>query len=67
MDYDDFMFCLLTNAYYDRTPGTHTFVERFQPHHHQNIKEKVSSITGDPLDASRAAAGLPIWYHGGLY
>jgi hypothetical protein len=67
LDTDDFVFCLLTGCYYDRVPGTCTYVERFWPHHHQFIKEKVASTSGDPLDVFRAAAGLPVWINGGLF
>lgn len=65
-DNDEFVFCLLTDSYYDRERGC-TYVERFWPHHHQRIKEKVASTSGDPLDVARAAAGLPVWWHGGLF
>ena len=67
LDTDDFMYCLLTRSYYDRTPGTATFVERFWPHHRQRVREKVAAITGDPLDVYRAAAGLPFYFNGGLF
>ena len=66
-DDDHFMFCLLTDAYYDRIPGTRTFVERFWPHHWQRVKEENAARSTDPIDVARAAAGLPIWINGGLY
>ena len=56
-DHDDFMFCLLTGAYYDRTPGTRTFVERFWPHHNVRIRELNAATSADPLDVYRAEAG----------
>lgn len=67
LDTDDFMYCLLTRSYYDRTPGTCTFVERFWPHHNQRIREKVAATSADPLDKYRAAAGLPFYVDGGLF
>src|ERR1700722_16511797 len=38
LDTDDFMYCLLTRSYYNRTPGTAMFVERFWPHHRHHLR-----------------------------
>lgn len=59
LDTDDFMFCLLTYAYYDREEGC-TYVERNWDWHAMRVLEKNAATSPDVLDVPRAACGLPI-------